>query len=497
MRWDWAMRLNWARVQGKYCAMAGACLVALVAAGPAAGTQTVVTERIARVERGLLPRVVLKGWGSRRASIAERMSYHGIPGMSIAVVEDGRVAWARAYGVRDRDAKGLITTETLFQAASLSKPVSAIGVLLLAQAHRLDLDGDMRQWLRSWKPDQAITLRQTLSHTAGLNAGGFAGYVPGAPLPTAVQILNGQSPANNESVRVVIPPGSEVRYSGGGFVAVQQLVVDLTRTPFDEFMRRAVLGPLGMTRSGFEQPLSAERAHDAASGHRREGTKLAGNWMVQPELAAAGLWTTPTDLAQVVIELQDALAGRPARTLTTESAREMLTARQENAGLGVFLAGPNGASRRFLHSGRNAGFDALLVGYKNGRQGAVIMINRNNNGHFIDEVVDSIAREYNWPDYVASRPQLEYEAVPSSIQASYTGVYEAGDRPSLTVVFEDDKLFARSGEDPWFRLYPASTSEFFTSEDRTRWTFVSNASGTASEVVARSASTELRRVRVR
>jgi len=126
----------------------------------------------------------------------------------------------------------------------------------------------------------------------------------------------------------------------------------------------------------------------------------------------------------------------------------MLTGHQENAGLGVFLDRPNGASRRFLHSGRNVGFDARLVGYKNRRQGAMIMINRNDNGNFVDEVVESVAREYNWPDYVASGPQLEYRAVPASVQASYADVHEAGDRPSLTVVFEDDKLFARSGEDP-------------------------------------------------
>src|SRR5262249_31087197 len=245
----------------------------------------------------------------------------------------------------------------------------------------------------------------------------------------------------------------------GGYLVVQQLVMDVTRLPFDEYMRRTAMSPLGMTESSFEQPLSAKPARQAASGHRRDGSKIQGNWMVYPELAPAGLWTTPTDLAQIFIELQDALAGRSTRALNTEMAREMLTARIDNAGLGVFLTGPNGSSRRFMHTGRNAGFEATLGAYKNGRQGAVVMLNRNNNEGFITEVLESVAREYGWPDYVSAATQFEYEAVPSSIQSSYAGVYEAAGRPPLTVVFEDGKLFGRVGEDAWFRLYPASKTE--------------------------------------
>jgi CubicO group peptidase (beta-lactamase class C family) len=337
-----------------------------------------------------------------------------------------------------------------------------------------------------------------LSHTAGLTVSGFSGYAPGAPLPTTLQILNGERPANNAPIRVTIPPGTEVRYSGGGYVIVQQLVTDVTQLPFDEYMRRAVLLPLGMARSRFEQPLLAERARaGAASGHRRDGSYVPGGWMVHPELGPAGLWTTPTDLARFVIELQDALAQRPTRVFGTQAAREMLTGRVGNVGLGVFLAGPNGSSRRFMHSGRNNGFDAVLVAYKNGRQGAVVMINRNNNEGFINEVLESVAREYRWPDYISEAPQLEYEAVAPSIQQSYAGVYEAVGRPALTVVFENEKLFARSGEGPWFRMYPASDTEFFAVDNTTHWEFVRSASGTVDEVIVRSGASDLRRRRVR
>lgn len=458
--------------------------------------QSVMDERIARVEQGLLPRAVLKGETGRRASIAERMAYHGVPGMSMAVIEDGQLAWARAYGVRGREGQGPVTPDTLFQAASLSKSVSALGALLLVQQQRLELDADLRRWLGSWEPGEGITIRQLLSHTAGLTGAGFSGYTPGAPLPTVPQILNGQPPANNDPVRVVIRPGTQVQYSGGGYVAVQQIVMEVAQLPFDEYMQKAVFAPLNMTHSSFEQPLSQDRARSAAIGYHRDGSKLSGNWMVYPELAPAGLWTTPTDLARMMMEVQDAATGRPTRALKPELAREMLTGRIDNAGLGVFLTGPNGSSRRFMYSGRNAGFDALLVAYKSGRQGIVVMINRNNNGGFVNEVIESVAREYNWPDYTPSTPQLEYEAVPTSIQVAYAGVYEAPDRPRLTVVFEDGMLFARAGDNAWFRLYPASASEFFTTENATRWTFVKNPDGLVREVVARSGTSELHRGRV-
>jgi CubicO group peptidase (beta-lactamase class C family) len=480
----------------RHAALIGVLPVLFAAPRTAARGQAAADSSIARVERGLLPRAVPKGQAGKRASITERMKYHGIPAMSLAVIEDGHIAWARAYGVRDRNDKVPVTIETLFQAASLSKTVSALGALALVQAQRVDLDGDVRQWLRSWKSDQGVTLRQLLSHTAGLGVSGFAGYVPGTPLPTTVQILNGEKPANNGPVRAVASPGTTVSYSGGGYVAVQQLIMDVTQSSYDEYMQRLVLSSLTMTHSGFEQPLPANRARLAAWGHRRDGSTLERNWMIQPELAPAGLWTTPSDLAQVIIELQDALAGRRSRLLTQGSAREMLTARVGNAGLGVFLTGPNGASRRFIHSGRNAGFDAMLVGYKNGRQGAVVMINRNNNEGFIEEVLESVAREYRWPDYITWTSQLEHERVPAAIQATYAGTYEATGRPSLIVVWEDEKLFGRPGDDPWFRLYPVSENEFVTIDNEARWTFAKGPDGRVSEVIVRSGGSELRRRRV-
>jgi len=476
-------------------ALAAALGVSLAADWRLVGAQVGSNERTARVEGGLLPRAVAPGQLGRRFSIAERMAYHGVPGMSLAVVEDGQIIWSRGYGVLSSGGSP-VTSDTVFQAGSLSKPVTAIGALALIQRGELTLDGDVRQRLQSWQPDQRITLRQLLSHSAGISVPGFSGYVAGATVPSTGAILKGQSPANNQAVRVTASPGSAVNYSGGGYVVIQQLIEDVTKQPFHEYMRTAVLAPLGMTASSFDQPRAPDRAPIAAVGHRRNGERVPAGAMVHPELAAAGLWSTAADLAQVLVEMQNAMAARPARILTAAMGREMLTGQIGSAGLGVFLVGPNGSSRRFTHSGRNAGFDARIVGYKNGHQGAVVMINRNNNGMFIDEVLESIAREYRWPDYLADLPQVEYVDVPSSVQASYAGVYETAGQPRLVVVFEDDKLFARNGDDEWTRLYPASPTEFFTLENRGRWMFERSEGGPAIEVVWREGATVIRRRRV-
>src|ERR1051325_6618908 len=204
----------------------------------------------------------------------------------------------------------------------------------------------MVEGMDTCRSDHAAAVAQ--SH-GGLTISGFSGYTPGAALPAVTQILNGQPPANNGPVRVATRPGTKVEYSGGGYVVVQQLVMDVTRLPFDEWMRNTVFTPLNMSHSHFEQPLSDELARSAAFGHRRDGAKLEGGWMIHPELAPAGLWTTPTDLARLIIEVQDAAAGRPSRALEPQRAREILTGRVDNAGLGFFLTGPNGSSRRFMH----------------------------------------------------------------------------------------------------------------------------------------------------
>src|SRR5688572_27074372 len=165
------------------------------------------SERIRRVETGLrFPRTI-RGRPVAQMQLDERMRHYKVPGVSIAVIDSFRIAWARGYGVRETGGTSSITTETLFQAASISKPIAAVAALRLVQKGKLDLDEDVNVKLRSWKvPENAftlarpVTLRRLLSHGAGLTVHGFRGYTSSAPVPTVLQVLDGHSPANSAAI---------------------------------------------------------------------------------------------------------------------------------------------------------------------------------------------------------------------------------------------------------------------------------------------------------
>ena len=267
--------------------------------------------------------------------ILSEMRRRHVPGLSIAIIENGKIVNAKGYGNTENGGQTPVTAATLFQAGSISKPVSAMGALRLVEQGKLDLDADVNDKLVTWKVPEneftrkkSVTLRGLLSHTAGLTVHGFPGYATDQPRPTIVQILDGTKPANTNAVRVDILPGSQWRYSGGGYTIMQQLVIDVTGEPFPLFMEEAVLRPLAMNESTFEQPLADIKARLTATGHLTDRSRVLGKWHIYPEMAAAGLWTTPSDLARFAIGIQEALAGISAKTLSRAMARQMLTAEE-------------------------------------------------------------------------------------------------------------------------------------------------------------------------
>lgn len=393
-----------------FVALLGGAAVPRVWAGSEAETAT----RIRRVEEGLLPSIaaLVKNQDVKPATIADRMKALGVPGASVAVIDGGKVAWAKGYGVREAGKPDPVTPETLFQAASISKPVTALAALKLVQDRKLDLDADVNTVLKSWKvPDsphlarEKVTLRRLLSHSAGFaDRFGFPGYPVGVPRPSLPQVLDGQPPANTapKAVRVADVPGVKFRYSGGGYVVVQLMIEDVTGRPFAPVLRETVLDPLGMDRSTFEQPLPDNRAGEAATGHYAglqklvKGPTVKGRWHVYPEQAPAGLWTTPTDLARFAIEIQKAHAGESDKVLSKPMADAMLTPQPGGWGLGFGLGG-EGDAARFDHSGSNEGFICLLVAFKGSGRGAVIMTNSSSGFPLCMEILKSIAAEYRWP----------------------------------------------------------------------------------------------------
>ncbi len=445
-------------------------------------TQAANDEVVARVENGLLPVVRVKG-ETQSMKLAERMAFYKVPGVSIAVINNGKLEWARGYGVKQVGSGEAITAETLFEAGSISKPVTAVAALKLVEQGKLTLDENINNKLTSWKlPDNQFTaqkkvnLRQLLSHSAGLNVHGFEGYAAGQAVPNLVQILDGVSPANSAAVRVETTPGSSWRYSGGGYTIVQQLLLDVSKKTFPELMQRSVFKPLGMKHSTYEQPLPKKLEPRAATAHW-DGAPLPGKWHTYPEQAAAGLWTTPSDLAQLLIALQQSLNGKAKQPLTPAMLREMMTIQSGRYGLGFAIDG-QGAAQRFSHVGIDKGFEAIVVAYGTRGQGAVIMTNGNQGILLAGEIANAIAQEYQWPDYLPEEKIIF--PMTSSQYDQYTGSYLLGGNITIKIVREGNHLFGESQGQPRMEILPQAENEFFVKEKPMSVSFQRDAGGNVS-----------------
>lgn len=448
-----------------------------------------IESRIKRVINGLLPEGnAPKQWGPK-AALKDRMAYYHTPGVSIAVVHRGRIEWARGFGVKEWGKSNPVNEETRFQAGSISKPIFAMAVMKLVQEGQLELDEDVNRYLKSWKVpangswQPRITLRQLLSHTAGLTVHGFPGYSRTDPLPSVVDILNGRAPANTRPVFVDILPGSRFRYSGGGTTVAQQLVVDVLGRPFPKLMQELVTAPLDMNFSTYEQPLSDGWAGGAASGHPMRNRPVEGGWYIYPEMAAAGLWTTPSDLARAGIEVQRALKGESKRVLDKDKAVAMLTPGIDpTMGIGFFLFG-KGKSARFGHTGVDEGFDAMMTFYKEGGMGAVVMLNSYEGFPLMGEIERAIAREYQWPDYFPDETPEETATLTPETLDRYVGSYATKSKLNISIAQEGGALLLKFADQPAFELTAQSETKFSTTAVNAKATFEKDDAGKVRRLI--------------
>jgi CubicO group peptidase (beta-lactamase class C family) len=450
--------------------------------------QSPAQSRIQRVEQGLLPAVLIKGNPSW--TIQERMKRYRVPGVSIAVINDFKVEWAKAYGVKDIETNEPVTTETRFQAASISKPVTAMIALKKVAEGKIALDENINNKLTSWKlPDneftakKKVTLANLLSHTGGLTVHGFPGYEVGKKLPTVPEVLDGTAPANTAAVRVDTEPGTKFRYSGGGTTITQLALMDIEKKPYPQIAQETVLGPLGMTHSTYSQPLPDDIRKQAASGHRQDGKPVEGKIHVYPEMAPAGLWTTPTDLATFAIEVQLSLAGKSNKVLSKEMTAKMVTPFVSDfVGMGFFIE-KHGNAIYFGHGGANEGFRCGLLVSRDKGYGVAVMVN-SDNGQIIDEIFRSVAHEYRWEDYL---PQpVAIVSITADQMADYEGRFLVNPDRVLTITRGNGRLLVQPTQDQGFELLPISENEFIRTDGNAHYLFVRNAGGKVDVIKRRT-----------
>lgn len=330
-------------------------------------------------------------------SLADAQEILSVPSVSLVILDHGKVALNCAFGHG-------ASPDMLYQAASLSKLVTAVMALRLVEQGRLDLDADVTNVFRSWhlpasdlSKGHPVTLRGLLSMTGGIGVPGFTGYEPGDPLPSLMQILDGVPPAHSPPVRVEYAPGSRYAYSGGGYEIVQVLIEDVTGQDFASAAQALVLKPADMRHSLFAQPLPPALLKDAAMGHHGDGDPLPGGSRLIPELAAGGLWSTPGDLAQLLVDLAASYRGDEAHLLSHAMARSMFT-RQNGGpdGLGAAIAG-SGQSLVLMKRGQNVGFESYLLIFPATLQGMVVMTDSDNGTTLAEALIRRTAAVYRWP----------------------------------------------------------------------------------------------------
>lgn len=423
-----------------------------------------VEQHIQHVTSGLIGGVVLKGDEHATHTLVERMKELNVPGVSIAVIHNGKIEWARGFGMRSIGGAP-VNSDTMFQAGSISKPLAAMACLRLVQQGKLSLDTDVNTYLTSWKlpsdpvqQGKPVTLRELLTHTGGTTVHGFPGYASNEPVPTLVQVLNGEKPANTPAIRSEAAPGARWNYSGGGYTIMQQVLLDTTKEPFPKLLHDTVLAPIGMTRSTYEQPLPQSLRDNAAVPCRGDGKPVEGGAHTYPEMAAAGLWTTPTDLAKYALEVVHSLDGKANHVLSADMTRQMLTRGMGNWGLGLEIGGSD-SNPWFSHGGVNEGFVNIFYMYEKNGDGAFIMTNSDNGGRIGDELIHSIAAEYNWPDFhPVTRAAIHVD--PKSLEA-FAGTYAITPTVDIAITLENGQLMWQGPHSPKFPLYAESDSKFF------------------------------------
>lgn len=436
-------------------------------------------QKIKEVEENIVGNIILND--ERPNTIAERMAKYKVKGMSIAVIHDYKIAWAKGYGWADEGEKRPVTAETLFEPGSISKTLNALGILKLAQEKKVDLHADINTYLSSWKfpydslsKGKKITLAHLLSHTGGLSTHGFPGHNINGPIPTVFEVLDGKKPAVTPAVRSLFEPDLKFQYSGGGTTISQVLLTDVTKQVYDVWMYENVLKPIGMANSTYAQPPAKDKRHLCASAYNQDGSPIADKFHVYPEQAAAGLWMTPSDLCRYIIDMQLAWQGKPSKVLNPEMVKLHLTPYNNGpTAMGTFVEDHEGA-KYFEHGAGNDGFCGQFYGSLEGGYGVAIFLNTDS-PKLIPEVINSVAKAYNWKNFYRAPQRKKAIEVPDNVLKTYEGIYIFDDTWAAVGKKDGQYHFFTSGM--YVNMYYTTPTCFFNEEFRAVKEFIKDEKG--------------------
>lgn len=443
---------------------------------------TEIERRIKMVESnlGAFTSPGIRGW-----SIQDRMLHYKVKGLSIAVVNNYKIEWAKGYGMADSAENRPVTINTLFIPGSLSKSVNAMGLLRLCQDKKIDLFGDINDYLTSWKfpydhvsKNKKITLANLLSHTAGLSVHGFWGYKNGDTLPNILQILDGNKPANSEPVRSIFEPGLKMEYSGGGVMISQLMAMDVSKQSYNQFIYNNIFKTIDMTNSFYTQPPPLNKINLLATGYDTLGNEVKGKYPILMEQAAAGLWTTSTDMCKLIIEIQRSVKGESNRVLSKQFTEMMLTPYlNETSALGFFI-NDNMGNKYFGHDAGNVGFSGAFYGSLEEGKGIAVFIN-SENSDILKEIINSVIDVYDWKGF-NRKEKIKTMTISDSLVRKYIGGYEAKDENGKKV---EAKIYAK-GKTCFYRsykqereMYFISATEFVNNESPSKKTFLFDKQG--------------------
>lgn len=403
-------------------------------------TQEGSVEQKVQLEAGIRGQVRFLGEPENFGSIPNKMSEYNIPTLSLAVINKGKIEWADIYQNAKFPEEQKLGCASIFQAASLSKPVTFLAALRMHSAGEIDLDENIQNYLKDYMlpkgkqtAENPVTFRNIFSHTSGISAGGYEGYAKDLAIPSDLAILRGDEGVNTPAIEVLSAPNEMLAYSGGAYTLAELALQDIYNDEFSNIMKKWILEPAGMQNSEFTLPLPDSKSDQVAKGHTQSGDILDGGWRNYPEQAAAGLWSNAIDMAKFLIEIYNGYQGK--RSLFSQSDIKSMISHERNGQAYGFIVNRSGDDIAITHYGGNAGYRTGMTISLTSGNGLVYLINSDNGVPLGNELLLSASQVYHWKH--SKQTNVERKQVSPEVLKGLNGDYKWNNQIDLKMTFDE------------------------------------------------------------